>query len=263
MKKNVLRISVVLALVALLLFVGIKIGSSINLISAAEPIESTEIATESFVEETTVPATEETTVPVIETTVPETTVPVQTTTSTEPTTAPTEPSVPETSKPQEETTVPTQPEVEVETEGETEEKPVVIPETTEPETKPETETTHVHNYVVVSTVKATCTTKGYSTYKCECGDRYDSDHTDATAHNYHNGMCTGCGTKDPNYQETTPETEPVETEPVVENEPKHNHDNCSNCVEVQIGSYTYVYCECIESPYREGNVIYYPYSFYF
>lgn len=276
MKKTAMKVTVIVALLALVLFAGTAIGNSIGKVNAADPVET--IATTEPV--TTEPSTEPSTETTEATAATESTatVPTETTPAeTEPTAPATQPTVPttqptETTKPQEteretETEVPTtQPEVDVETEGSTEAPTVPAPteETTQP-TEPE-ETVHKHNHVCVSTVKATCTTKGYSTYKCDCGDRYESDYVEATAHNYNNGMCTGCGAKDPNYQEPTePETQPEttpETEPSVE-EHTHDHSNCTHHVEEQIGSYTYVYCECIDAPYRDGKVIFYPYSFYY
>ena len=42
---------------------------------------------------------------------------------------------------------------------------------------------HVHNYTS-KVVKPTCTSKGYTTYTCSCGDSYEADYTDALGHNY-------------------------------------------------------------------------------
>jgi len=42
-----------------------------------------------------------------------------------------------------------------------------------------------HNYVVIATVEATCTTDGYKTYECTmCQDRYDGDQVAALGHSY-------------------------------------------------------------------------------
>ena len=58
---------------------------------------------------------------------------------------------------------------------------------------------HTHDYKSVVT-KPTCTQAGYTTYTCSCGDSYKSDYKDALGHDYKNGTCTRCGTKDPNYK---------------------------------------------------------------
>jgi len=58
--------------------------------------------------------------------------------------------------------------------------------------------THTHNYKSTVT-NATCTSQGYTTYTCECGDSYVSNYTSGS-HNYSNGACTTCGTADPNVQ---------------------------------------------------------------
>ncbi len=56
-----------------------------------------------------------------------------------------------------------------------------------------------HSYEVDKTVAATCGYAGYTTYKCSvCGIIKTKDIVPA-AHNYVNGMCTGCGAKDPSF----------------------------------------------------------------
>ena len=54
---------------------------------------------------------------------------------------------------------------------------------------------HEHNYSAVVT-EPTCTTKGYTTYTCFCGDSYVADETEATEHSY-NAVVTDptCTTK--------------------------------------------------------------------
>ena len=59
---------------------------------------------------------------------------------------------------------------------------------------------HTHDYKAVVT-KPTCTERGYTTYTCSvCGDSYKGSYVDPLGHNYKNGTCTRCGTKDPNYK---------------------------------------------------------------
>lgn len=57
---------------------------------------------------------------------------------------------------------------------------------------------HTHSYTS-SVTSPTCTSGGYTTYTCSCGDSYTGSYTDALGHNYANGVCTRCGAKDPNY----------------------------------------------------------------
>ena len=66
--------------------------------------------------------------------------------------------------------------------------------------------THVHSHTAVVTAP-TCTTAGYTTYTCACGDTYTADETEALGHNYESVVteptpsaqgytthtCTGCG----------------------------------------------------------------------
>ena len=51
---------------------------------------------------------------------------------------------------------------------------------------------HTHSYTSVVT-KPTCTTAGYTTYTCSCGDSYTGNATAATGHSYVNGVCSTCG----------------------------------------------------------------------
>lgn len=75
-------------------------------------------------------------------------------------------------------------------------------ETEKPSTPSTTETpsvpSHTHNYKSTVT-NATCTSQGYTTYTCECGDTYVANYTNGS-HNYSNGACTTCGTADPSVQ---------------------------------------------------------------
>jgi len=75
-------------------------------------------------------------------------------------------------------------------------EPTEAPETPAPTEEP-TEPPHTHNYSA-SVTQPTCTTQGYTTYTCSCGDSYRDDYTTGS-HNYSNGTCTVCGTADPNY----------------------------------------------------------------
>ena len=43
---------------------------------------------------------------------------------------------------------------------------------------------HTHVYQTKETVEAGCRTKGYTVYKCECGDSYKDDEIDALGHSY-------------------------------------------------------------------------------
>ena len=43
-------------------------------------------------------------------------------------------------------------------------------------------TAHEHEYVKDTIVQPTCTAEGYTVYKCECGDTYDSEHTKMLEH---------------------------------------------------------------------------------
>ena len=53
-----------------------------------------------------------------------------------------------------------------------------------------------HEHLYTATVTApTCTEKGYTTYNCECGDRYIDTYVDALGHSYENGVCVRCGEK--------------------------------------------------------------------
>lgn len=109
----------------------------------------------------------------------------------ETTTEPTD--VPETSE---------EPEVTSEPTSEPTTAPTTKPEPTEKPSEPTpapvapTEPPHTHNYNS-SVTNATCTTDGYTTYTCNCGDSYTTT-IPATGHSYVNGDCH-CGAHDPNY----------------------------------------------------------------
>ena len=51
---------------------------------------------------------------------------------------------------------------------------------------------HVHSYTAAVTTP-TCTSKGFTTYNCACGDSYTDDETEIIPHNYENRLCTVCG----------------------------------------------------------------------
>lgn len=222
-----------------------------------EVIETTiPVTTEPTTEETTVPTTE----PIVEST--EATKPAQKTQTTEPTVAPTVPAT-------------TEPEV---TEPEVTEPEVTVP-ATEPEvTVPTTESTtpvveetvpvHVHNYVATATVAANCSAGGFTTYACECGDMYNGDFTQATAHEYSHQVvsptteeegytlhvCPACGDS---YKDSytakvvvVEETAPANCCP----EGEHQH------VEIVKGRYTYVFCEGYADSVIDGFYIYQPWD---
>ena len=58
------------------------------------------------------------------------------------------------------------------------------------------ESGHTHRYTE-SVTAPTCTTQGYTTHTCLCGDSYVDTYVDETGHSYKNGICTGCGKEDP------------------------------------------------------------------
>ena len=55
---------------------------------------------------------------------------------------------------------------------------------------------HEHNYNSVVT-PPTCTSEGYTTHTCSCGDYYIDNYKDFLDHTYSNGACTGCDAIDP------------------------------------------------------------------
>jgi len=58
---------------------------------------------------------------------------------------------------------------------------------------------HNHSYTEKVTAP-TCTSNGYTTYTCACGDSYNDKYTAALGHSYKEGRCTRCGAEDPNYK---------------------------------------------------------------
>ena len=55
-----------------------------------------------------------------------------------------------------------------------------------------------HDYESQSTKNATCTTDGYTVYKCgRCGDSYQGDVVEAFGHDYVRANCTRCAITDP------------------------------------------------------------------
>ncbi len=48
-----------------------------------------------------------------------------------------------------------------------------------------------------STTAPTCTSKGYTTYTCECEHSYTGEVTDMIPHDYVNGVCRACGEEEP------------------------------------------------------------------
>ncbi len=55
---------------------------------------------------------------------------------------------------------------------------------------------HEHSYATV-TVAPTCTEKGYTEHTCACGDSYIDNWADPINHKYVDGICSGCGAKEP------------------------------------------------------------------
>ena len=51
---------------------------------------------------------------------------------------------------------------------------------------------HTHSYVE-TVFEPTCTKKGYTLYKCACGDEYKDNEKNELPHNYVDGKCADCG----------------------------------------------------------------------
>ena len=62
----------------------------------------------------------------------------------------------------------------------------------------EGETPHVHKYTS-EVIAPSCKQGGYTLHTCECGESYQSDEKSPLDHDYINGVCLRCGSKDPNY----------------------------------------------------------------
>ena len=60
---------------------------------------------------------------------------------------------------------------------------------------------HSHSYTSVVTNPA-CTTDGYTTHTCDCGDSYTDTPVGALGHTFDNGACRVCGDADPDYVPT-------------------------------------------------------------
>ena len=107
--------------------------------------------------------------------------------------------------------------------------------------------THKHSHAKTEVVPATCTDKGYTIYKCDCGDEYRGDETELAPHWWNDGEVT---------KEATEETEgemmrtceicgATETEPIPKLEHKHSHAKTevvpATCTEK---GYTIYKCDC-------------------
>ena len=103
---------------------------------------------------------------------------------------------------------------------------------------------HEHNYLI-TIIEPTCTEKGYTLHKCDCGEEYRTDETPALGHNYEwtitkqpteteegvkTGVCTRCG-------DTITETFPASN---------HEHDYIISIVPATCtaGGYTLHKCAC-------------------
>ena len=63
-------------------------------------------------------------------------------------------------------------------------------------TTPDEDEQHEHTYTSEVTTQPTCTQEGVMTYTCTCGDSY-TESIPTIAHNYVDGVCTVCGTPEP------------------------------------------------------------------
>ena len=55
---------------------------------------------------------------------------------------------------------------------------------------------HEHSHIKTEEVPATCTEKGYTVYKCDCGDEYRDDETELADHRWNDGEVTKEATED-------------------------------------------------------------------
>lgn len=126
-----------------------------------------------------------------------------------------------------------------------------------------------HTYPTVEIIEATCMNEGYTIHRCVCGLEYKDGYTPALPHDYYlkkvieptydaEGysvyVCRGCG--ETHHDDFTEKLPP---------EPSNGHVCSGAHAEVQMGGYTYVYCDTITAPYmgEDGYTIYYPYEYYF
>lgn len=144
-----------------------------------------------------------------------------------------------------------------------------VPEVTEPE-----ETEHVHSYTSAVT-KPTCTEKGYTTYKCDCGNSYTANEVAKTGHNYKATTvapttsaqgytlhtCKNCGNsyKDSYVDKLPVETKPSipeETNPAVPEETEHVHNYESKVVAPTTShrGYTLHTCASCGHSYKDNYV---------
>lgn len=110
---------------------------------------------------------------------------------------------------------------------------------------------HTHNYSTNVLVETTCEKNGLVEYKCDCGYSYQHEE-EAYGHAFVNGVCQRCGYENPDFQ-------PPTQEGCTTDDGLHEHE------EVWVGNIRYIYCEKIESPFRnaDSTIIFYPIRFYF
>lgn len=130
-----------------------------------------------------------------------------------------------------------------------------------------------HTYPTTETIEPTCLNDGYTIHRCVCGSEYKDGYIPALPHDYAlkkvieptcdaEGysvyVCQGCG--EVHHDDYTEKLPPEEEKPA-------NGHVCSGGAhaEVQMGGYTYVYCDTVTEPYmgEDGFTIYYPYEYYF
>ena len=86
---------------------------------------------------------------------------------------------------------------------------------------------HTHSYASVVT-NPTCTTAGYTTHTCACGETYTDNAIDALGHTFETGVCGACGASDPDYE--TPHT--------------HDYDSVMTAPTCTKDGYTTYTCGC-------------------